>query len=129
MKKRIVFSSILAIFILITLPSVKSIEFIATVDSNKSNIYSVLKEINRIDIFKEGLKEIKVIIIEKLQNINFSLIGLMLVIVGAMIAIIGKLTHNVFPGLVGTLFLYFCRFIMVIFVSTATLIELINYRN
>lgn len=129
MKKRIIFCSILVIFILIILPSVSSIEFIAVVETNKSNIYNGLKEINSIDIFKEGLKKITVNIIEKMQNINVSLIGLMLVIVGAMIAIIGKLTHNVFPGLVGTLFLYFCRSITVIFVGIATVIELINFRN
>ena len=129
MNKRIFFSSILSIFILISLPSVSSIEFISAVDTNKSNINNVLKEIYKIDIFNDRFKRLTLNIIEKVPNINISLIGLMLVIVGAMIAIIGKLTHNVFPGLIGTLFLYFCRSIMVIFISIATVIELINYRN
>ena len=59
MKKKIIFGSLLAVFVLMVLPSVSAVEFNTAVETNKSQILKQLQDMT-VDEFREKIKTLDI---------------------------------------------------------------------
>ena len=109
MKRKIIFGSLLAVFLMMMLPSVPAVEYNTTVEANESRILDELKvKIQSIDIksFKEELKDDPAL--PQCFAIAYAIIALVIIFVilgvlGAIGGIVGLILSVIISIIVGVL--------------------------